>query len=275
MLVPRGRPGWRGPIGCIVLLIALRSCHKRNLFLSFLWITDIGVFHGLKDGSMCPSCSCSCIRPFKAVSLVFVIGHCGTQTGSSFFHWIGIGSSFWSGGPGISIMASRKGGLLVVIHVPSCHNKSLPHRLKSNPSITRGLNFPWCPSSSSQWREAPALWHVVIPPTPSNNGPLCNFQWGNHSHLVMIDSSAPESNNPLNGVPSIMIVLKGFLWITRVVQAIQGCVISCWLSIVAGNEGLVLGSILLIVALLGNGAEGHPTRSLKDFLVYYILIYSP
>jgi hypothetical protein len=45
MAIGGGKPGCRGPITCIVLLMALRSCSSLH-FPDFLYITKIGVFPG-------------------------------------------------------------------------------------------------------------------------------------------------------------------------------------------------------------------------------------
>lgn len=83
-----GSPGGKAPIDSTVALITLKSwsnLHLPDLF----FITKIGVFQGLKEGSICPACTCSQIHCSAACSFSEVKGYRSTQTGSSFLQIIG------------------------------------------------------------------------------------------------------------------------------------------------------------------------------------------
>ena len=65
--------GCKAPIGCIVALTALRSwsnCHFPDFFL----ITNIGVFQGKVNETICPAASCSCTRRWAAWNFSTHIG---------------------------------------------------------------------------------------------------------------------------------------------------------------------------------------------------------
>ena len=60
-----GSPGCRIPMETIVLSIALRSCNSRHLPFCFR-VTNMGVFQGNIEGSICPAASCSCTNSMAA-----------------------------------------------------------------------------------------------------------------------------------------------------------------------------------------------------------------
>nr|KAF6422784.1 hypothetical protein HJG63_008590 [Rousettus aegyptiacus] len=103
MATGEGIPGCKAPIGTMVLLTALRSCKRRH-FPERFCMTNIGVFQGDVDGSMCPAASCSCTNSMAASSFLWGRGHWSIQTGLSFFQVI---LSAWCAG---GAMALTKNG---------------------------------------------------------------------------------------------------------------------------------------------------------------------
>ena len=99
----KGNPCWRGPIGCITSLTALRSCNSLH-FPDFFLMINMGVFQGEVEGTMCPACSWSWTKAWAACNFSWVKGHCSTQTGSSDFQVIGIGA-------GLGTVTLTKNGL--------------------------------------------------------------------------------------------------------------------------------------------------------------------
>jgi hypothetical protein len=79
--VGEGKPGWSASIGCITLLIVLKSCKSLHL-PNFFLITKIGVLQGLWVDSICPAFNCSSTRSVAAANFSPVKGHWSTQTGS-------------------------------------------------------------------------------------------------------------------------------------------------------------------------------------------------
>jgi hypothetical protein len=53
-----GRPGCKAPMVCMALLMAQRSCINLCFPVAFFSTIKIGLFHGLLEGSTCPSCTC-------------------------------------------------------------------------------------------------------------------------------------------------------------------------------------------------------------------------
>lgn len=90
MAVGEGSPGWRLLIISMTALTARRSCNNLH-FPDFFFMTNIGVFHGQVDGSICPATSCSWTSSMAAWSFSWVKGHWSTQTGVSVSHLILIG----------------------------------------------------------------------------------------------------------------------------------------------------------------------------------------
>lgn len=88
----KGSPLCTGPMSCIWLLIARRSCNNLH-FSDFFLMTNMGVFQGETEGLRWPSDSCSWTRDFAACNFSEDRGHWGTHTGSSVFQVMGIPSS--------------------------------------------------------------------------------------------------------------------------------------------------------------------------------------
>ena len=81
MATGEGSPSCKAPMFSIVALIALKSCKSRHL-PDFFFITKMGVFQGLLEGSICPNCSCSKINVLAASSFFF------RQRPLFYPHWI-------------------------------------------------------------------------------------------------------------------------------------------------------------------------------------------
>ena len=72
-------PGYRGPIGCRVSLIFLRSWISLHL-PDFFGTTKIGVFQGLLEGSIWPASNCSLTKRQVCSSRSPLSGHWSTHT---------------------------------------------------------------------------------------------------------------------------------------------------------------------------------------------------
>lgn len=88
----KGNPCWGGPIGCITSLRVQRSCNSLH-FPDFFLTIKMNIFQGEVEGTMCPACSWSWTKAWAAYNFSCVQGHCSSQTGSSDFQVIGIGTS--------------------------------------------------------------------------------------------------------------------------------------------------------------------------------------
>jgi hypothetical protein len=82
-----GSPGWKAPMGTMVLLTTLRSCNNSHLPLHF-YMTNIGVFQGDVEGSICPAANCSCTNCMAIDSFSVGRDHWSIQIGESSFHVI-------------------------------------------------------------------------------------------------------------------------------------------------------------------------------------------
>jgi hypothetical protein len=80
--------GRKGPMGCITLLIALKSYSSFH-FSDFFGTIKMGVFHGLVVGSICSVSNCCFTSSCKYCNFSPLIYHCSTHAGFSVSHYIG------------------------------------------------------------------------------------------------------------------------------------------------------------------------------------------
>ena len=94
-----GRPGCNYPMGTIVLLVACKS-YNRHHFPDLFCMTNMGVFQGDVEGSICPAASCSCTNSRATDNFGEERDHWSIWTGTSLFQVI---ISAWSSGGAIAL----------------------------------------------------------------------------------------------------------------------------------------------------------------------------
>ena len=94
-----GRPGSNAPMGTIVLLMARKSCNRCH-FPDLFCMTNMGVFQGDVEGSICPAASCSCTNSRTADNFWEERDHWSIRIGLSLFQVI---LSAWSTGEAMAL----------------------------------------------------------------------------------------------------------------------------------------------------------------------------